>query len=124
MAQFTKANGDFLPVLRLDADSYTNSGLNAVATGLTVQPQGPKLDFFTVEAAGALTTTDVFNGIITIQQKAIVYIYEYTDAAQDTLAFAVYPTGAWNTTDLDTDLQALGGNWAGCASTASATFTN
>lgn len=124
MAQFTKVNGDFKQVLWLDAPEYTNSGLNAVTSGVTVQPQGPKLDFFTVEAAGALTPAEVATGIQTIQQLAVIHIYEYTDASQDTLAFAVYPTGAWTTGSLDTALGALGGGWAACATTASATFSN
>ena len=43
-------------------------------------------------------------------------MYEVTDTGTDTIAFACYPTGAWNTTDLDT---ATGGT-----SSASATFSN
>ena len=97
MAQFTKTNGDYLPVLRLDAAAYTNSGLNAVQSGASVQPQGPKLDFFTISAA----TTSAFSGaqvnvmVQTVQQLATVYIYEFTTAGPDTVAFAVYPTGSW-----------------------------
>lgn len=97
MAQFTKTNGDYLPVLRLDAAAYTNSGLNAVQSGATVQPQGPKLDFFTISAAssGAFTGAQVNTMVQTVQQLATVYIYEFTTAGPDTVAFAVYPTGAW-----------------------------
>ena len=98
MAQFTKVNGDFLPVLHLDSPSYTNSGLNAVATAQTVQPQGPKLDFFTITAAssGAFSGAQVNVIVQTVQQLATVYIYEFTTAGPDTIAFAVYPTGAWS----------------------------
>jgi len=97
MAQFTKTNGDYLPVLRLDAAAYTNSGLNAVQSGATVQPQGPKLDFFTISAAstGAFTGAQVNTMVQTVQQLATVYIYEFTTAGPDTVAFAVYPTGSW-----------------------------
>jgi hypothetical protein len=97
MAQFTKTNGDYLPVLRLDAAAYTNSGLNAVTSGASVQPQGPKLDFFTITAAstGAFSGAQVNTMVQTIQQLATVYIYEFTTAGPDTVAFAVYPTGAW-----------------------------
>jgi hypothetical protein len=101
MAQFTKTNGDLLPVLHLDAPDYTNSGANAVSSAATVQPQGPKLDFFTVTATGALTGTQVSLIIQATQQLATVYMYEYTDASNDTVAMAVYPTGAWTTTTLD-----------------------
>jgi len=97
MAQFTKSNGDLLPVLNLDYPAYTNSGANAVSTANTVQPQGPKLDFFTITATGALTGTQVNLIIQATQQLATVYIYEFTTAGPDTLAMAVYPTGAWTT---------------------------
>lgn len=126
MAQFTRVNGDLKPVLWLDQPDYTNTGVNAVSSALTVQPQGPKLDFFTATANGALTTTQVNSAIQAIQQLATVYIYEYTDASNDTLAFAVYPTGAWTTAALVTALEASPGpGWANAVTvTAQATFTN
>ena len=124
MAQFTRVNGDYKQVLWLDAPSYTNSGVNAVTSAVTVQPQGPKLDFFTFEAAGALTAAEVTQAIQSIQQLATVYIYEYTDAAQDTLAMALYPTGAYTAGTLQTQLQALGGGFAAGTVAATATFTN
>ena len=95
MAQFTRTNGDYLPVMNYDASSYTNSGVNAVTSGATVQPQGPKLDFFTITFTGALTTTQLNTAVQTIQQLATIYIYQYTDDTDDTLAVAVYPTGAF-----------------------------
>ena len=102
MAQFTKTNGDLLPVLHLDSPEYTNSGANAVSSANVVQPQGPKLDFFTVTATGALTGTQVNLIIQATQQLATVYMYEYTNDTNDSVAMAVYPTGAWTTTTLDT----------------------
>ena len=90
MAQFTRVNGDFLPVINYDAPDYTNSGVNAVTSGATVQPQGPKLDFFTITFTGALTTTQLNVAVQTIQQLATIYMYEYTDDTNDTLAIAVY----------------------------------
>lgn len=120
MAQFTRVNGDYLPVINYDAPDYTNSGVNAVTSGATVQPQGPKLDFFTVTFTGALTTTQLNTAVQTIQQLATIYIYEYTDTTDDTLAVAVYPTGAWTTATLDTALTAA---VEGCTVAASATFT-
>ena len=124
MAQFTRVSGDLQPVMHFDAAAYTNNGVNAATSGATVQPQGPKLDFFTATANGAVSSTQLAAAIQTIQQLAVIHIYEYTDAAADTLAFAVYPVGAWTTATLDTALQALGGGWAGGATAASATFTN
>ena len=126
MAQFTKSNGDLLPVLNLDYPAYTNTGANAVSTGNTVQPQGPKLDFFTITATGALTGTQVNLIIQATQQLATVYIYEYTDTTNDTVAMAVYPTGAWTTATLDTAVEAAltaGGVSNTVTTTATATFT-
>jgi hypothetical protein len=120
MAQFTRTNGDYLPVINFDSPSYTNAGVNAVTSGATVQPQGPKLDFFTVTFTGALTTTQLNTAIQTIQQLATIYIYEYTDTTDDTLAFACYPVGAWTDTALDTALTAA---VEACTVATSATFT-
>jgi len=136
MAQFTKVNGDFKGVLNLDVPAYTNTGLNALTSAQTVQPQGPKLDYFTISAA----TTTHFTGaqvnviVQTVQQLSTVYVYEYTSATTDTLAFAVYPVGSWAVDD------SLGANANVVAAvttaltnaslantvtgTASATFTN
>jgi hypothetical protein len=126
MAQFTRVNGDLKPVTWLDSPSYTNTGVNTATSAATVQPQGPKLDFFTATANGALTTTQLAAGIQAIQQLATIYIYEYTDTSNDTLAFAVYPTGAWTTATLVTALEAdPGPAWANAVTVAaSATFTN
>lgn len=128
MAQFTKANGDFLPVLNLDSPAYTNTGANAVSSGDTVQPQGPKLDYFTITAAssGALTGTQVSLIIQATQQLATVYIYEFTTAGPDTLAMAVYPVAAWTTSTLNAAVIAAltaGGAANTTVTTATATFT-
>jgi hypothetical protein len=110
----------------MDSANYTNTGVNAATSAATVQPQGPKLEYFTAEANGALTTTQLNSAIQTIQQLATVYIYEYTDTSNDTLAFAVYPVGAWTTATLVTALEANPGPaWANAVTvTSSATFTN
>ena len=128
MAQFTKTNGDFKPVINFDSPAYTNSGANAVTSGATVQPQGPKLDFFTVTASGstALTGTQVSLIIQATQQLATVYLYEFTTAGPDTLAMAVYPVGAWTTTTLNAAVIAglsAGGVANTTVTTATATFT-
>jgi hypothetical protein len=127
MAQFTKVNGDYLPVINMDSGSYTNSGLNAVESGATVQPQGPKLQFFTVTAAGALTGAQVNTVVQATQQLATVYIYEYTDASNDTLAMAIYPVDAWTTGTLEAAVEAAltaAGTANNVTVTATATFTN
>ena len=126
MAQFAKVNGDFKQVLWLDAPAYTNTGLNAVSANVAVQPQGPKLDFFTFTAAGALTGAEVAQAVQTLQQLATIYIYEFNDngGSADSLAVAVYPTGAWTTGTITAAMTAAGGGLAGGATVASATFTN
>ena len=126
MAQFSKVNGDFQQVLHLDAPEYNNAGLNAVTDGAVVQPQGPKLDFFTATAGGDLSGDEIAAGFQTIQQLATVYIYQYNsnNGSDDTLAIAVYPTGAYDTTSLASDLGNLGGNWTGTVVSSSATFSN
>lgn len=129
MAQQTKVHGDFQPVMNYDARSYTVGAINAVTSGATVQPQGPKLDFGTITFTGAASpsTSDILTAINTIQQLATVYVYEYTEVGDntDTLAVAVYPTGAWDFTNggsLDAALtSALG---YAVTTAASATFTN
>jgi hypothetical protein len=122
MAQFTRTHGDYQPVMNFDQPAYTVGAVNAVTSGVVVQPQGPKLDYFTATATGALTTAQINTMVQTIQQLAIVYIYEYTDTTNDTLAFAVYPTAAWTTSALDTAFTAAG--VTGTTTTATATFTN
>ena len=128
MAQFTKTNGDLLPIINYDSPAYTNSGANAVTSAATVQPQGPKLDFFTVTASGssALTGTQVNLIIQATQQLATVYLYEFTTAGPDRLAMAVYPAGAWTTTTLNAAVIAgltAGGAANTTVTTATATFT-
>lgn len=123
MAQFTRANGDMKQVLWLDAPSYTNTGVNAVTSAVTVQPQGPKLDFFTITLADVTANTTIaLQAVQTIQQLATIYIYEFTDTGTDTLAVAVYPTGAWTTASLTTAIDTATGGSSSVAATA--TFTN
>ena len=120
MAQFTKTNGDFLPVLHLDTGAYTNAGLNAVSYGVAVQPQGPKLDYFTVTATGALTGAQVLTLTQIVQQLATIYIYQVNDDTNDYVGLALYPYGAWTTATIDAALTAAG--LTGTTTTATATF--
>lgn len=127
MAQFTKRNGDFLPVQNMDSPAYTTGVVNAYLSAATVQPQGPKLDFWTVTGTGTLSPTQV--GIMTqvIQQLATIYIYEFTTAANDTFAFASYPTAAWTAATLKSQIEAAFTAAAvsnTVTATATSTFTN
>ena len=120
MAQFTRVSGDFQPVMHFDAPDYTNNGVNAVVSGATVQPQGPKLDFFTVTFDGSLSAAEIAQAFQTVQQLATVHMYEYTVASDDTLALAVYPVGGWSTTTLDAAFTDAG--ITGTSSATGATF--
>ncbi len=123
MAQFTRVSGDFKQLNNYEAGSYTNSGVNAVTSAVTVQPQGPKLDFFTVTLADvAANTTIALQTIQCVQQLATIHLYEFTDTGTDTLGLAVYPSGAWTTTSLATAVDAATGGTS--TVTATATFTN
>lgn len=124
MAQFTRVNGDFQPVLHIDAPAYTNAGsTSAVVSAATVQPQGPKLEFFTVTGNGSQVADNINAVFQTVEQLATIHMYEYTNATDDTLALAIYPVGAWTDVTLDA---ALSNAWASAnvSVAASATFTN
>jgi len=119
----TPTNGTYQPVSNMDAGTTASSPgagwptpLNSATSGATVNLAGPKLDFFTITLASVATPSVLNATMLAIQTKATIAMYEVTDTGTDTLAIAVYPTGAWTTGDLDT---ATGGT-----TTASATFTN
>jgi hypothetical protein len=105
MAVFTKTNGTTQPVFNMDtANGNIQGTANIAATG-SVNFQGPKLDFFSLVANGALTTSANVNGYINnlmqaIQTKATVAMYQVSPAAPTVLNLAVYPTGAYTTTTL------------------------
>jgi hypothetical protein len=129
MAQFTRVNGDFKPVLHLDSAAYTNTGVNTVTSAASVQPQGPKLEFATITFTGTGTTgAQILAAVNTIQQLATIYMYEFTTDTNDTLAVAMYPIGAWGDVtataagSLDAELTAACGEAVSIAATA--TFTN
>ena len=128
MAETTRVHGDFNPVMNYDAGSYTVGAVNAYTSGVTVQPQGPKLDYATITFTGSSTTgAQVKAAIDTIQQLATVYLYQFNTNTNDSLAVAFYPTGAWGDvtatggTTLDAQLTTAVGEAVSIA--ASATFT-
>ena len=96
MAYYTPANGDAQPVFALDVRNGPVSP-SASTAGTPVQPQGPKLDFFSATANTTVVSQQgvqeyVANVINAIQQTATVAMYQ-VDGVQ--LSFAVYPTGAF-----------------------------
>ena len=96
MAYYTPANGDAQPVFALDVQNGPVAA-SASTAGTPVQPQGPKLDFFSVTANTTVVSQQgvqeyVANVINAIQQTSTVAMYQ-VDGVQ--ISFAVYPTGAF-----------------------------
>lgn len=125
MAFFTRTNGDLKPVANYDEAEFTNSGADAVTAGKTVQPAGPKLDFFTIDSGLNPTTGAQYRDMLkTIGQLATVHMYHIATADRK-LHVAVYPTGAWTSATL---LAAINTNVPEVAATSSlvagASFTN
>jgi len=105
MAVFTQTNGTTQPVFNMDtANGNIQGTANIAATG-SVNFQGPKLDFFSLVANGALTTSGNVNGYINnlmqaIQTKGTVAMYQVSPTASTILNLAIYPTDAYTTTTL------------------------
>lgn len=96
MAVFNRVNGDSQPVFALDVQNGPVAP-SASTSGTPVQPQGPKLDFFSVTAntsvAGEQGVNEYVGNVIqSIQQTATVAIYQVDGTL---ISFAVYPTGAF-----------------------------
>jgi len=121
MTQFTRKNGDLKPVFHSDVAGYTWTATDDVTANVAVQLGGPKLDFFTTTATGTLTGTQVYTAVKAIQQLGVINIYQYGNATNNTLAFAVYPVGAWTTTTIDAALANVG--ITGTTTTLGASFT-
>ena len=105
MAVFTQTNGTTQPVFNMDTANGNIAGTANIAATGSVNFQGPKLDFFSVVANGALTTSANVNGYINnllqaIQTKGTVAMYQVSPAAPTVLNLAIYPTGAYTTTTL------------------------
>ena len=96
MATVTRINGDAQPVFALDVQNGPVAA-SASTSGTPVQPQGPKLDFFSVTANTSVATQQgvneyVANVITAIQQTSTVAMYQVDGTL---ISFAVYPTGAF-----------------------------
>ena len=96
MAYYTPVNGDAQPVFALDVRNGPVAA-SASTAGTPVQPQGPKLDFFSVTANVTLAGQQgvqeyVANVIQAVQQTSTVAMYQ-VDGVQ--ISFGVYPTGAF-----------------------------
>jgi len=116
MAQFPRVNGDAGGVFHFDVDGYVNG--SAVGTGVTVNPQGPKFDYYAVDFGASLTNAAFQTGgpieavNSTIQQLSTIATYEIQ--ADQTVAtvrcskYALYPVGGTTAAALQTAIRALG----------------
>ena len=137
MASVTRTHGDFKQVAVYDTNQYTVGSIDATTDDATVQPQGPKLEFYTITGNGTTSNLATYANVVisTIQQLSTVYLYEFNTSPTDaTLAIAAYPVQAWGsditaTADgsLDAALTAAitaAGGTGNVSIAASATFTN
>ena len=127
MASFTRTHGNAQQVFHIDTDDGSLSG--ALAASAPVNVTGPKLDFFKiiVENSGnsardlqaEVGTDGAVEAILReIQQLAGVYIYQVEDASAGQISVALYPTGAYTATTLQTAIRTLtaaGSNNINCA---------
>ena len=133
MASFTKVSGTTQPVFALDVANGSIAGTANIAAQGPVQPQGPKLDFFSLVANASIASSGNVNGYLNnvltaIQQTTTVAMYQVAADAV-TINLAVYPAGAANTATIVAAAQtanATGGLNIGIPTAnvaASATFT-
>jgi hypothetical protein len=108
MAGFTKTNGTTQPVFHMDTGNAQITGTANIAATGSVNFQGPKLDFFSLVANGAMdgaNTVGNVNGYLNnilqaIQTKGTVAMYQVSPAAPTVLNLAIYPTGAYSNVTL------------------------
>ena len=113
MAVFTQTNGTTQPVFNLDVRNGSIAGSANIAAQGPVQPQGPKLDFFSLTANASLASAGNVNGYLQNVFQAIqsgagitdggaggtIAMYQ-VDPAGLVLNIAIYPAGAYTTTTL------------------------
>ena len=103
MAYITVVSGGSQPVFALDT---LNGPLPQSTTlaGNSVQPQGPKLDFYRFVAANTMNSQGEVNGFVAnvlqaLQQTTTVAMYQVDGVA---LSVAIYPTGSFANTTVAT----------------------
>src|SRR6056300_1575434 len=126
MAEFTRTHGNAQQVFHIDTNNGALSG--ALAESAPVNLQGPKLDFFKIlinDGSAVDLQAEVGTGLAVeaiirdIQQIAGVYTYQVEDDTSGQISVAVYPTGAYTNTTLQTQIRLLtaaGSNSVDCSS--------
>jgi hypothetical protein len=143
MASLTRVSGTTQPVFNLDVRNGSIAGTANIAAQGPVQPQGPKLDFFSLTCNASIVSSGNVNGYLNNVLQVIqsgggttgtgtggtVAMYQ-VDAGGTVINLAIYPTGAYTTATLVAAAQtanATGGLNVGIPTAnvaASATFTN
>ena len=114
MAVFTKTNGTTQPVFAMDVANGSIAGTANIAAQGPVNIQGPGLDFFSLVANASLATSGNVNGYINNIMQAVqsgggiggggaggtVAMYQVSPASPTILNIALYPRGAYTTTQL------------------------
>jgi len=103
MAYITVVSGGSQPVFALDTLNGPLPQSTSLA-GNSVQPQGPKLDFFRFVAANTMNSQGEVNGFVAnvlqaLQQTTTVAMYQVDGVA---LSVAIYPTGSFANTTVAT----------------------
>jgi hypothetical protein len=99
-------HGDVKPVFAIDQ----LNGSGAVATGIPVQIAGPKLDFFVIDLGGDASAQVGLDGAVDSVIKCITQLAttHFFQVDGDKLSIATYPVAAWDPSDLQTAIRALG----------------
>ena len=116
MAEFTRTHGNAQQVFHIDTNNGALSG--ALGESAPVNLQGPKLDFFKIIVENGSDSAqdlqaEVGTGLAVeailenIQQKATVAIYQVEDASAGQISVALYPTGAYTASTLQTSIRTL-----------------
>ena len=119
MASFDRVNGDVRPVVNLDSKEGFKNTDNTFsnATGIPVNPAGPKLDFFSIRLNSGESPVDQMGtgGAVEavlkcVGQLATVHMYQVddTDGTNAQLSLAIYPASAWSRSGLQDALEGLG----------------
>ena len=99
-------HGDVKPVFAID----TRNGSGSATTGVPVMIQGPHLDFFVIDLGGDASSKMGVNSAVDAAIKCITQLatVHFFQLDSDKLSIATYPVAAWNTSDLQDAIRALG----------------
>lgn len=115
MATITRTNGDAYAVVHKDA---ATQGADPLVADETVIFEGPAVDFFkvviqdgsnnNVDLRGEMGATEAVELILReIQVKGTISMYQVEGDNTGQISVAVYPTGAWTASALQTALRAI-----------------